>query len=81
MKRILALLAGVFLLQGCTALDQMSRGIERQTQARKQLAVTKMHEGLRKFDHGQNMVSMGVTLNKQVAVQQGLQDKWPQETS
>ncbi len=75
MKRIFALLAGVFVLQGCMTLDRLDRAIDRQTQARKQHAATKMHDGLRKFDHGQNMVSMGVTLNKQVAVQQGLQHK------
>jgi hypothetical protein len=74
MKRIIALLAGVFVLQGCLQVGTVLRGIDRQTEARKQLAVKKMQEGWKQFNHGQNMVITGVTLNKQVAVRQGLQD-------
>ena len=50
-------------------------GYARDMDLRIHRAITKMQDGLRQFDHGQNMVSMGVTLNKEVAVQQGLQDK------
>jgi uncharacterized phage infection (PIP) family protein YhgE len=75
MKRIIALLAGVFVLQGCTALDQMERAYARDMKFKIQRAITKMQDGLRQFNHGQSMVITGVTLNKQVAVRQGLQDK------
>jgi uncharacterized phage infection (PIP) family protein YhgE len=72
MKRIIALLAGVFVLQGClTILEGYGKDMDRKINR----AIMKMQDGSRQFDQGQNMVSMGVTLNKQVAVQQGLQDK------
>jgi hypothetical protein len=72
MKRILALLAGVFVLQGCFTLIE---AYQRDMKFKIKGAVTKMQDGLRQFNGGQPMVITGVTLNKQVAVQQGLQDK------
>ena len=72
MKRIIALMAGVFVLQGClTLLNAYGRDMEFKIKG----AITKMQDGLRQFNHGQSMVITGVMLNKQVAVQQGLQDK------
>jgi uncharacterized phage infection (PIP) family protein YhgE len=76
MKRIIALLAGVFVLQGCLdKVDTMVRAYDRDMEFKIKRAITKMQDGLRQFNHGQSMVITGVTLNKQVAVQQGLQDK------
>ena len=76
MKRIIALLAGVFALQGCLdKVDTMVRAYDRDMEFKIKRAITKMQDGLRQFNHGQSMVITGVTLNKQVAVQQGLQDK------
>jgi hypothetical protein len=75
MERMIALLAGVFMLQGCLQAGTVLRGIDRQTEARQKLAVKKMQDGLRKFNEGYRMVITGVEMNNIVAVQQGLQEK------
>jgi hypothetical protein len=74
MKRIIAILAGGFVLQGCLPLGVIG-AYERDMEFKRHRGVMKMQDGLRQFNEGYRMVITGVEMNNLVAVQQGLQDK------